>query len=114
MDSFNTDFTKALNLQEELQGNILERKQLILKGNSTGRVDYRLKGGIDSLKNEMKQLEKISYLYSNDNAKYKGISSKEKTKRIEMVKGFISKSNKTIDDISKIFGTSTDLIDLED
>ena len=56
MDNFNADLAKAVSLQSDLSGNLLERKQLILKGNSTGRVDYRLKGGNESLKNELKQL----------------------------------------------------------
>ena len=54
MDNFNADLNKATNLYNDLSGNLLERKQLILKGNSTGRVDYRLKGGAESLKNELK------------------------------------------------------------
>ena len=74
MDNFNDDFNKAVELQSNLSGNLLERKQLILKGNSTGRVDYRLKGGVESLKNDLKQLQKIAYLYKNDNIKYKGIA----------------------------------------
>ena len=74
---------KAQKLQDELYGCLEERTSQLQKGSTTGRVDYRLKGGLETLKQEMKHLEKLAYLYQNDSEnKYKNVSAKEKTKRI--------------------------------
>ena len=96
MDPFNQDFNKADNLQAELSGILTERSQLVSKGQTTGRVDYRLKSGIESLKSELKSMEKISYLYSNDNSRYKNVSQSEKNKRIAKIATFKEKSDNTI------------------
>ena len=68
------------------------------KGQSTGKVDYRLKGSVDTLKNQMKQLEKLSYLYKEGKglAADKGISQKEKDKRVVSIDELKSKADKTV------------------
>ena len=115
MDPFNQDFNKADNLQAELSGILTERTQLVSKGQTTGRVDYRLKSGIESLKQELKSMEKISYLYSNDNSRYKNVSQSEKNKRIAKIATFKEKSDNTILEIQKTFGmqSTKNLLDLE-
>ena len=50
MDQFNSDFEKANKLNSDLASFIQERASLMKSGNPTGRVDYRIKGAIDSLK----------------------------------------------------------------
>ena len=65
-DQFASDLARASKLQNELNNNLSERSNLLSAGTSTGRVDYRLKGGVDTLKNELRGLEKLEYLYEND------------------------------------------------
>lgn len=53
----------------------------------------------------MKHLEKLAYLYKNDNEnKYKNVSAKEKTKRIQAIADLKKQSDKTILEIQNTFG----------
>ena len=64
----------------------------------------------------MKNLEKLAYLYQNDNEnKYKNVSAKEKTKRIQAISELKKKSDKTIGEIQNTFGIqqNANLLDLE-
>ena len=64
----------------------------------------------------MKHLEKLAYLYKNDNEnKYKNVSAKEKTKRIQAIADLKKQSDKTILEIQNTFGiqTNANLLDLE-
>ena len=76
MDTFDQDFKRAEKLHNEMLGNLTERQSLQKQGSSTGRVDYRLKGGLESLKQDLKNLSKVAYLYENDkdNKQYAKIS----------------------------------------
>ena len=61
-------------MQEDLSAALKDRSDMIQKGQKTGRIDYKLKGGLESMKQDLKHLEKLSYFYSNDDKKYKNIS----------------------------------------
>jgi len=50
VDNYQNDFTTAQTLYDEMATNYEEKCKLEKTGTSTGRVDYRLKGGIESLK----------------------------------------------------------------
>ena len=103
-------------MQDELFSSLSERSSLLQKGQTTGRVDYRLKGGLDSLKQEMKHLEKLAYLYQNDTEnKYKHVSAKEKAKRVQAVTDLKKKTDRTIFEIQNTFGiqSNANLLDLE-
>ena len=105
LDQYNQDLVKAQKLQDELYSCLEERNSQLSKGQTTGRVDYRLKGGLETLKQEMKNLEKLAYLYQNDNDnKYKNVSAKEKTKRIMSISELKKKSDKTVTEIQTTFG----------
>lgn len=66
MDSYTIDYNRASKHYEELLTFIEERTELKNKKEGTGRVDYRIKGTLESLKTDMRSLEKIQYLYKNN------------------------------------------------
>ena len=121
MDQYQQDFKKADNLHQELVDSLKDRAESITKGQSVGRVDYKLKSGIESIKQEMKHLEKLSYLYSNNDPKYSNVSQKEKQKRMAAVSQLKTKSDRTVQEIQTTFGLissisgqkNVNLLDLE-
>ena len=60
-------------------------------------------------------MEKIAYLYQNDNARYKNVSQSDKNKRITKINNYKQKTETTILEIQKTFGmqTTKNLLDLE-
>ena len=53
MDNYSSDFQRTTKLQQELNTLLTERSNLLASKSSTGRVDYRIKGGMVSLQNEI-------------------------------------------------------------
>ena len=60
-DAYTIDRKRTQQHFSELEGLVTERTTLRDDGKSTGRVDYRIKGLIESLKNDMKSLDKHEY-----------------------------------------------------
>lgn len=99
MDEFQTDLSKAKKLSNELQALVAEREDRMKKGESTGRVDSKLRGGIqqfavivDSLYNDV---EKVAL----DPGRYR-LSQSEVEKRKAVVKD-LENSLKVIDEKSR-------------
>jgi hypothetical protein len=69
---------------------------MIKNKQSTGKVDYMLKGSIDSLKFEIKNIEKLLHNYENEDPTTKGIKQSEKDKRIKLMKGFLERADPLI------------------
>ena len=63
MEQFNADVSRVEKLDNDLNKAISERNKLTSNKQPTGRVDYQLKGGVESLKNELRPLEKLLYQY---------------------------------------------------
>ena len=114
MDNFNSDLQRTTKLQQELNSLITERSTLLASKASTGRVDYRIKGGMASLQNEMSQLQKLAYLYESNGAKYANV--KDKQKRIQSINVLKTKADATIQQInSQVLNTqtNTNLLDIQ-
>ena len=60
-DAYTIDRKRTQQHFGDLEGLVEERKTLRDDGKSTGRVDYRIKGLIETLKNDMKSLDKHEY-----------------------------------------------------
>ena len=97
MDKFKWDlvYNKAKELKNDISKMLDEREKIMAKKQSTGGVDYRLKSKNESLKKEINQLEKVIYLYENNDVSVKSVPDKEKRKRILQIRPFINESKKT-------------------
>ena len=94
----------------------MERDALVKSGTPTGRVDYRIKGSSESLKYEMRNLEKLRYLYLNDTSgRFNNI--KDKKQRADKINDLKVKADKILSEVSKIPGisqTNTNLLGMEE
>ncbi|CDW77210.1 syntaxin 8 [Stylonychia lemnae] len=85
LDRFAEDYKKLETLERSIKENLKERLLLQKQGQSTGRVDYLLRSHSDNIKDDVKNFEKLIYLYQNEGHKYPELSEKEKQKRIQKI-----------------------------
>ena len=74
VDRYQDDLKRAKGINDDLTKTFKERQELQKQGKPTGRFDYRLKSDLDKLKLEIVALDKLIYLYQNNDAKYADIS----------------------------------------
>ena len=65
MDSFKLDYDKATSECQSVVSLLQQRKALKAKGETTGRLDYQIKGMGESIKQQMRNLDKQAYLYKS-------------------------------------------------
>ena len=62
-----------------------ERQDLVAQKKPVGKVDYKLNSKVKSLQQDVQALEKLHYLYNNDDAKYNAINAREKARRVNLL-----------------------------
>lgn len=100
-DTFEQDYKKANDLYNKIQNELKEREKLHATGNQTTKLDYLISNGLETLKYEARNLDKLAYFYINEPDKY-NISSKEIKKRQQKVEKFIEMKEQLESDISKV------------
>jgi hypothetical protein len=100
-DTFEQDYKKANDLYNKIQNELKERAKLQAAGNPTTKLDYIISNGLETLKYEARNLDKLAYFYINEPDKF-NISSKEIKKRQQKVEKFIEMKEQLESDISKI------------
>lgn len=82
LDRFSEDYKKLETLERQIKENLKERSLQVKQGISTGKVlnqrifnmyiqvDYLLRSHSDNIKDDLKNLEKLAFLYQNEGFKY--------------------------------------------
>ena len=60
-----------------------ERAKAQEKGTATGRFDYKVKAKFETMNKETTALDKLLYLYQENDSRYASINNKEKAHRIK-------------------------------
>ena len=89
-DSFNRDFNKCKNLEDEIQGLIKNKNELIQKGQSNNKIDFMLEGKMDSFRFEISRLDQAVLLTIQNPMQY-GVTEREAEKRRDKVEDFKEK-----------------------
>jgi hypothetical protein len=85
MDNFQDDLAKAKKLRNDLLTDVTERENRMKIGESTGRVDAKLRGGIQQFAVFVDSLHNQVELYSREPGRYR-LSQSEIDKRREIVR----------------------------
>ena len=75
VDRYQEDFTRAQGIHSSISKLFKERQQASENKQPTGKFDYRIKSSMESLKQEIGGLEKLKYLYEENDAKYASIAT---------------------------------------
>ena len=105
MDEFQSDLTKAKKLNAELQAQVAERETRLKSGESTGRIDSKLRGVIQQFAVIVDSLYTDVERVAQDPVRYK-MSQAEVEKRKAIVRD-LEQSLKDIDDKSRQVFNST-------
>lgn len=89
-DSFSRDINKLITLENEIQDLMKEKKALYDKKKSTNKIDYMLKGRVDTFRVELEKLQSTVSFAVMEPMKY-NISQKEADKRNQKVEDFVEK-----------------------
>ena len=105
MDEFQTDLSKAKKLRGELQADVMDRDNRMKNGESTGRVDSKLRGGIQQFAVLVDSLHSEVEKYALDPSRYR-MSQAEVEKRKAIVRD-LEESLAEIDEKSRqVFSSS--------
>ena len=85
MDTFQTDVNKAKKLRTDLMNFLTDRENRMKNGESTGRVDANLRGGIQQMAVLVDSLHNMIEAYSADPGRYR-LSQGELEKRKALVR----------------------------
>ena len=85
MDTFQTDVNKAKKLRTDLMNYLTDRENRMKSGESTGRVDANLRGGIQQMAVLVDSLHNMIEAYSADPGRYR-LSQGELEKRKALVR----------------------------
>jgi adenosyl cobinamide kinase/adenosyl cobinamide phosphate guanylyltransferase len=103
MDTFQTDVNKAKKLRSELMNHLADRENRMKNGESTGRVDANLRGGIQQMAVLVDSLHNNIEAYTADPGRYR-LSQSELDKRRALVSDLESAFNEIDEQSRQVFG----------
>ena len=107
VDRYQEDTARVAEMLREINAIYKERQDLAEQKKPTGKFDYKLKSKIESVKKEINGLEKMQYLINNNDSKYEGLSSNEKSKRVKKLENMIEDFRTKSFEISAALTTKT-------
>ena len=85
-DRFHEDIAKVNQQEDRIREALEQRFQASKRGEQTGKYDYLLNNGVESLKDELKNMEKLEYIYKNEPHNTPDIGAKEREKRLAKIR----------------------------
>ena len=104
VDRYQEDVRRITGMHTELSQLFAERQQAAEEKKTTAKFDYQLKRKLDALKPEIVAMEKLLYLYENNDKQYASLNSVEKSKRIKTLKASLKEWKATNSDVSSAVG----------
>ena len=108
-DSYSRDLNKIVTLENEIKDLINEKKSLYDKKKNTNKIDYMLKGRVDTFRIELEKLHSTVSLAAMEPTKF-NISQKEADKRKNKVEEYIDKLRIIESQITLSLGSGHDTI----
>ena len=100
VDRYPDQIKDSQNLNNQIKQAFEDRKATSAKGQSTGRLDYSLRSQLDRFKVEITGLEKLLYLYENNNANIpSNVTDKMKKSRISELNKFLPAAKQLQQDV---------------
>eukprot|EP00347_Sterkiella_histriomuscorum_P019593 403341037 len=85
LDRFGEDYKKLETLERQLKEHLKERALNAKNGQSTAKVDYLLRSQSDNIKDDLKNFDKLAFMYQHEGSKFPELSESEKQKRIKKI-----------------------------
>ncbi len=78
LDRFHEDFSKLEMTEDRLIDTLKQRSIALKSGGNTGKFDYLLRNDVESAKDDLKNLEKLVFIYEYEQHKNPEINAKER------------------------------------
>ena len=101
-DRFKEQIDGVKAASKDIQIDLKERALLVKNQQSTGRIDYQIKSKIGNAQIDVKNLEKLHYIYVNEKYKYTQISEKELDKRAEKIEKVLAQFRQLQSEVSNV------------